>query len=96
MPIDEIIDLRNRNTAARAAFQAGLGELVGSVSNLEAVEPDAFAWHCPRRSFDAPAPRSDWREVQANMGMASLLMPRELFDSEATAAWRGEVDSSRR
>lgn len=27
--------------------------------------------------------KSDWREVQANMGMAALLMPRELFLSEA-------------
>lgn len=26
---------------------------------------------------------SDWREVQANMGMAALLMPRELFLTEA-------------
>ncbi len=49
--------------------------------------PNERPIRCPRRSLDAPEPRSDWREVQANMGMASLLMPRELFDREATAAF---------
>jgi hypothetical protein len=28
-------------------------------------------------------PSSDWREVQANMGMAALLMPRPIFLAEA-------------
>lgn len=49
--------------------------------------PNERPIRCPRRSLEAPEPRSDWREVQANMGMASLLMPRELFDREATTAF---------
>ena len=39
---------------------------------------------CPRESFDETRPPPDWREVQANMGMAALLMPTELFDAAAT------------
>jgi hypothetical protein len=34
-------------------------------------------------SLSSVASKSDWREVQANMGMAALLMPRDLFLSEA-------------
>jgi hypothetical protein len=42
---------------------------------------------CPRRTFDAPMAKSDWREVQANMGMAALLMPRSVFDRETKTAF---------
>lgn len=34
-------------------------------------------------SLSSGATKSDWREVQANMGMAALLMPRDLFLTEA-------------
>jgi hypothetical protein len=55
--------------------------------------PNTRPIRCPRTSFEAPAICGDWREVQANMGMASLLMPRELFDREAADAFsrRGPV-----
>lgn len=34
---------------------------------------------CPEASFRAEQGRWDWREVQANKGMAALLMPKEFF-----------------
>ena len=36
-------------------------------------------------SLSSGVTKSDWREVQANMGMAALLMPRDLFLTEARA-----------
>jgi len=35
--------------------------------------------HCLKRNLLFRGTASDWREVQANMGMAALLMPRPLF-----------------
>ncbi len=35
--------------------------------------------HGEREAAHGPEPAYDWREVQANMGMAALLMPRRLF-----------------
>jgi hypothetical protein len=35
MPIDEVIDLRNRYAPHRVRFQDGMGELVGTLSHLE-------------------------------------------------------------
>lgn len=38
---------------------------------------------CLRSVIDTGAPSHDWREVQANMGMAALLMPRALYAQAA-------------
>jgi hypothetical protein len=46
---------------------------------------------CLRTTVEQEQPKPDWREVQANMGMAALLMPRSLFDREAAAALRAVV-----
>lgn len=54
----------------------------------EAVgSPPGKPIRCPRVSIDEPRGVSDWREVQANMGMAALLMPKPIFDREAYEAF---------
>lgn len=41
---------------------------------------------CLKRDVGYRVPVSDWREVQANRGMAALLMPREIFRQVAADA----------
>jgi hypothetical protein len=38
---------------------------------------------CPKTAIGNHRPRADWREVQANRGMAALLMPRRVFGEVA-------------
>jgi hypothetical protein len=41
---------------------------------------------CLKRDVGHSVQSSDWREVQANRGMAALLMPRDIFRSVASDA----------
>jgi Family of unknown function (DUF6236) len=46
MPVDEIIDIRERHGAQRAAFQAGMSELVSSLSHMTGgMSAEDFEWH---------------------------------------------------
>lgn len=45
----------------------------------DAVEPAKRLQRCLKRDVVYSRTGADWREVQANMGMAALLMPRPLF-----------------
>jgi hypothetical protein len=47
--------------------------------------PKQRSVRCLRSEIHAGPGASDWREVQANMGMAPLLMPRSLFVGQARA-----------
>jgi len=79
---------RWRATIAHEAAHVLLhGALYGAPS-AETGLPHRRPIRCPRATFEYPTASRDWREVQANMGMASLLMPRELFDREAASAMR--------
>jgi Zn-dependent peptidase ImmA (M78 family) len=51
-----------------------------------AEEPPARLQRCLKRDVSYARLASDWREVQANQGMAALLMPRPVF----VAACRAE------
>jgi hypothetical protein len=48
---------------------------------VESREPTLM--RCLKRDVAPGSTRGDWREVQANRGMAALLMPRELFGRRA-------------
>jgi len=56
---------------------------------LEAAEPEVkHLQRCSKGNVLFRGATSDWREIQANMGMACLLMPKALF----VAAFRQEMD----
>ena len=65
-------------------------------------DPDPFVpgranvqpMRCLRTTVEQEQPKSDWREVQANMGMAALLMPKSLFEREATSILRALVPNA--
>jgi IrrE N-terminal-like domain len=70
-----------------------LFDLSGSQRSLfddpEAAEPQVkHLQRCAKGSVLFRGTTSDWREIQANMGMACLLMPKDLF----IAAYRQEMD----
>jgi hypothetical protein len=53
---------------------------------------------CLKRDVLFRGQPSDWREVQANMGMAALLMPRKVFSAACTQVmeetrWKGDVQT---
>jgi hypothetical protein len=50
--------------------------------------PSGQPIRCLRTTIEDRPARPDWREVQANMGMAALLMPKSLFDREASVLLR--------
>ena len=77
---------RWRATIAHEAAHVILHAALFGVEPDQPGRPNTRPIRCPRASFEAPTRSRDWREVQANMGMAALLMPRELFDREATEA----------
>jgi hypothetical protein len=55
---------------------------------MEPAEPEVkYLQRCAKGNVLFRGMTSDWREIQANMGMACLLMPKDLF----TAAFREEV-----
>jgi hypothetical protein len=61
--------LFNLNEGQRSLFEA-----------LEPEEPEVkHLQRCTKRNVLFRGTASDWREVQANMGMAALLMPKSLF-----------------
>jgi len=78
---------RWRATVAHEAAHVILHGALFGLGLDQLGRPNTRPIRCPRASFEAPATSRDWREVQANMGMASLLMPRELFDREAAYAF---------
>jgi hypothetical protein len=84
---------RWRATIAHEAAHVILHAPLFTVGADQPGQPNSRPIRCPRTSFEAPTSSRDWREVQANMGMAALLMPRELFDREAADAFlrRGTV-----
>lgn len=47
---------------------------------------------CLRSTVEQDGGKPDWREVQANMGMAALLMPKSLLEREATAFLRANLE----
>lgn len=64
----------------RALFEEPLGQ-----DTLFDLEPQVTPtmMRCMKRDVSPGRRASDWREVQANQGMAALLMPRKLFSSMA-------------
>lgn len=56
------------------------GVLFGS--DQPAASPRLF--RCLKRDVSASSSRGDWREIQANRGMAALLMPKPMFLDAAT------------
>lgn len=70
--------LFNLNPAQKSLFDMG----------DEAEEPAVRLQRCLKRDVGYARAASDWREVQANQGMAALLMPRPVF----AAACRVEFD----
>jgi hypothetical protein len=69
----------------------------GTLFVMDDDEPDEHSLHrCLKQNVLFRGQPSDWREVQANMGMAALLMPRKVFAAAYTqaieeAGWNGEV-----
>jgi hypothetical protein len=55
---------------------------------------EARLMRCQKRSVLYRGTTSDWREIQANQGMAALLMPRSVFLGVATALQGGSRPSS--
>jgi len=53
-------------------------QMLFSVEDDNSSDGQNHAYQCLEKSLDAPG-RGDWREVQANKGMAALLMPKSLF-----------------
>ena len=84
---------RWRATIAHEAAHVLLHSALYSAASMQPGQPNTRPIRCPRATFESPTSSRDWREVQANMGMASLLMPRELFDRQAAEAFsrRGPV-----
>jgi hypothetical protein len=64
----------------RILFDSVLGKTLGANSTELA---NSKLCRCLKRDVTYREGRVDWREVQANMGMAALLMPRRLFDRAA-------------
>ena len=78
---------RWRATIAHEAAHVLLHSALIDRGSEQSGRPNTRPIRCPRASFEIPTTSCDWREVQANMGMASLLMPRELLDREAAEAF---------
>lgn len=72
----------------RCLFDLNEGQL-SLFSDLEVSEPEVkHLQRCMKRDVLFRGGTSDWREVQANMGMAALLMPKALF----VTAFRQETE----
>lgn len=69
--------------ACHILFHKGLFNLSPDQGSLfgedDAPEPPQRLQRCLKRDVVYGRSGSDWREVQANMGMAALLMPRPIF-----------------
>lgn len=76
--------------AAHILLHARLYDPDPSVPGRANVQPV----RCLRTTVEQEQSKTDWREVQANMGMAALLMPKSLFEREATAALRAVVPNA--
>jgi len=76
--------------AAHILLHARLYDQDPSVPGRANVQPV----RCLRTTVEQEPSKSDWREVQANMGMAALLMPKSLFEREATAALRAVISDA--
>ena len=57
----------------------------GQLFTMSSEEPQRKVMRCLKRDVGYGRSVSDWREVQANQGMAALLMPRRLFKKAARA-----------
>lgn len=72
----------------------------GTLFALDEDGPQEHSLHrCLKRNVLFRGQVSDWREVQANMGMAALLMPRKVFAAACfevidDAGWTGDVKTS--
>lgn len=73
---------RWRATLAHEAAHILLHSRLYSVGQ---TTPSQRSVRCLRSEIHAGPRANDWREVQANMGMAALLMPRSLFVDQARA-----------
>lgn len=76
--------------AAHILLHARLYDGDPSVPGRANVQPV----RCLRTTVEQEPSRPDWREVQANMGMAALLMPKSVFERAATAALRAVARSA--
>ena len=71
----------------------------GTLFALDEDEPEEHNLHrCLKRDVLFRGQASNWREVQANMGMAALLMPRKVFIAAygqmvEQAGWTGGVQA---
>jgi hypothetical protein len=69
----------------------------GTLFAMDDGEADTHKLHrCLKRDVLFRGTASDWREIQANMGMAALLMPRRIFASACIQiidenGWRPDV-----
>jgi hypothetical protein len=79
---------RWRATLAHEAAHILLHSALFSASPRVPGAPLQRPVRCLRSTVDQDQPRSDWREVQANMGMAALLMPKTVFDCAAAGVLR--------
>lgn len=72
--------------AAHVLLHRVLFEVPLAQDTLFDLEPQASPtlMRCLKRDVSPGRRASDWREVQANQGMAALLMPRKLFASKAS------------
>ena len=61
----------------RILFEVGGGQQ--ELFDLEKEESPRRLLRCEKKNVLFRGGGTDWREVQANMGMAALLMPRGLF-----------------
>ena len=79
----------------RALFELNADQ--ASLFGPEASPPEAqHLMRCLKREVAFGARVSDWREVQANRGMAALLMPRRIFLPVAKAEIRGRASTAGR
>lgn len=71
----------------------------GTLFAMDDGEPDEHSLHrCLKRDVLFRGQATDWREVQANKGMAALLMPRKVFIAAhdqiiGQAGWNGDVQA---
>ena len=73
---------RWRATIAHEAAHIALHSRLYAAGSRTPGQP---AIRCMRAELEAGEEARDWREVQANMGMAAFLMPRALFVADAIA-----------
>lgn len=70
--------------AAHVLLHRVLFEVPLAQDTLFDLQASSTVMRCLKRDVSPGRRASDWREIQANQGMAALLMPRKLFASMAS------------